>query len=110
MRILAYDIASDATDEYVQLALSTSILAFKQFVRAIRAIYESTCLRQSAREDLEKQVAINTERRWPGMFASLDGMHYEWKNCLTAWQGIFQDIEENNSIVLEVIADQNLWI
>ena len=40
MRILAYGIASDATDEYVRLASSTSMLVLKRFVWAIRAIYE----------------------------------------------------------------------
>ncbi len=37
-------------------------------------------------------------------------MHYEWKNCPTAWQGTFLDREETNSIILEAIADQCLWI
>jgi hypothetical protein len=110
MCILAYDIASDATDEYVRLASSTSMLSLKRFVQAIRSIYESTYLRQPTREDREKQVAINTERGWPGMFASLDCMHYEWKNCPTAWQGFFQDREGKNSKILEAIADQSLWI
>ena len=77
MRILAYSIASDATKEYVRLASSTSMLALNRFVWAIRAIYEGTHLRQSTPEDLEKQVAINTECGWPDMFASLDCMHYE---------------------------------
>ena len=45
LRILAYGIASDATDEYVRLASSTSMLALKRFVQAIRVIYESTYLR-----------------------------------------------------------------
>ena len=44
------------------------------------------------------------------MFASLDNMHYEWKNCPTAWQGSFQDRERKNSIILEVIVDQSLCI
>ena len=62
MRVLAYDIAYDATDEYVRYASSTSMLTLKRFVRAIKAIYERTYLRQPTREDLEKQVAINIER------------------------------------------------
>ena len=60
------------------------MLALKPFVLVIRAIYESTYLREPTREGLEKQVAINTERGWPGMFASLDCMHCEWKNSPTA--------------------------
>ena len=51
------------------------MLAFKKIVRAIRAIYESTYLRQPTREDLRKQVMINTEYGWPRMFASLDCMY-----------------------------------
>ena len=77
MRILAYGIASYATNEYVRLASSTSMLALKRFVRAIRAIYEGIYLRQPTKEDVEKQVAINTERGWPDMFALLNCMHHE---------------------------------
>ena len=44
------------------------------------------------------------------MFASLDCMHYEWKNCPIAWQGSFQGKDGFNSIILEAIADQSLWI
>jgi hypothetical protein len=76
LRILAYGITSDATNEYVQLALSASMLALKRFVQVIRVVYKNTYLRQPTREDLKKQVAIDTERGWLGMFASLDCMHY----------------------------------
>ena len=44
------------------------------------------------------------------MFASLDCMHYEWKNCPIAWQGSFQGKGGFNSIILEANADQSLWI
>jgi hypothetical protein len=54
MRIFAYGIAYDATDEYVRFALSTSMLSLKNIVRVIRAIYESTYLREPTREDLKK--------------------------------------------------------
>ena len=44
------------------------------------------------------------------MFASLDCMHYEWKNCPVAWQGDYGDREGKKSIILEAIADSNLHI
>ena len=72
------------------------MLALKRFVQTIRAIYESTYLRQPTRDDLEKQIAINTEHGYPKMFASLDYMHYEWKNFPTAWQDTFQNICAKN--------------
>jgi hypothetical protein len=43
------------------------------------------------------------------MFASLDYMHYRWKNC-HVWQGSFSDKDGNKSIILEVITNQRLWI
>ena len=42
------------------------------------------------------------------MFASLDNMHYEWKNYPTAWQDTFQDKKGKNSIILEAIAEQSM--
>jgi hypothetical protein len=56
------------------------------------------------------QFAINAARGFLGMFASLDCMHYEWKNCPVAWQGDFGDRDGKKSIILEALADQNLHI
>ncbi len=48
------------------------------------------------------------------MFASLNCMHYKWKNCPIAWHSSFQGKvggkDGFNSIILEAIADQSLWI
>lgn len=44
------------------------------------------------------------------MFASIDCMHYLWKNCPVAWQGDYGDRDGNRSIILEAVADQSLHI
>ena len=67
-------------------------------------------MRKPTKSDFLRQLAVNEKRSFPGMFASLDCMHYIWKNCLVAWQGQFQDRDGNRSIVLEAVADQELWI
>lgn len=67
-------------------------------------------MRQPTQADFEQQLAINAQRGFPGMFASLDCMHYEWKNCPVAWQGDFGDRDAKSSIILEAIADQSLHI
>jgi hypothetical protein len=36
-----------------------------------------------------KQFVIIEARGFQGMFASIDCMHYQWKNCPIAWQGQF---------------------
>jgi hypothetical protein len=44
------------------------------------------------------------------MFASIDYMRCEWKNCPIAWQGNFGNKNQNRSIILKVTIDQSLWI
>jgi Plant transposon protein len=43
------------------------------------------------------------------MIGSLDCMHTYWKNCPVAWQQSFKGKESGPTIVLEAIADYNLW-
>jgi hypothetical protein len=59
---------------------------------------------------MRNKLKINEARGFPSMFASLDYMHYRWKICPITWQGQFQDKDDNRLIILEVVADQSLWI
>jgi hypothetical protein len=110
IRMLAYGIPADTTDEYCRTGESTAIEAMKRFTVAIRGCFESHFLRLPTRADFQRQIEINTARGFPGMFGSLDYMHWTWKNCPIAWQGQFQDKDGLRSIILEAIADQSLWI
>jgi hypothetical protein len=60
LRMLAYGVAVDATDEYVWLGASTADEALCRFCIAIRVYFESTFLQQPSRKDLVKQISINT--------------------------------------------------
>ena len=44
-----------------------------------------------------------------GMFRSLDCTHTYWKNCPKAWQGSYKGKEKKCSIVLEAVADYNMF-
>ena len=44
-----------------------------------------------------------------GMIGLLDCMHVGWKNCPVAWQGSNMGKSGKPTIVLEAIADHNLW-
>jgi hypothetical protein len=110
MRMLAYGIPADATDEYCRTGESTAAESLKRFTVAIRGCFEAEFLKQPTRADLDRQIVINTARGFPGMFGSIDCMHWTWKNCPVAWQGQFQDKDKDRSIILEAVADQSLWI
>ena len=85
IRMLAYGVPTDAYDEYIRLDESTVLEAMKRWVAAIHACFGETYLRQPTRVDIEKQMQINSARGFPRMFASLDCMHWTWKNCPVAW-------------------------
>jgi hypothetical protein len=76
----------------------------------VRAESEAYYLRQLTREDFEKQLSNNVDRGFPSMFSFLDCMHYEWKNCLDAWQSDFGYKDGKKSIILEAIVDGGLHI
>uniref|UniRef100_A0A0D3ACP7 Protein ALP1-like n=1 Tax=Brassica oleracea var. oleracea TaxID=109376 RepID=A0A0D3ACP7_BRAOL len=44
------------------------------------------------------------------MIGSIDCMHWEWKNCPTAWQGMYSRGTDKPTIVLEAVASYDLWI
>jgi hypothetical protein len=110
LRMLCYGLCADTTDEYCRTSETTAMKSLKRFCIAIRAEFESYHMHQPTRADFEKQLAINGDHGFPGMFASLDCMHYDWKNCLVAWQGDFGDKDGNKSIILDAVADQSLHI
>ena len=110
LRILAYGVCGDSVDEYYRLSESTAMEAMKRYAAAVRVVFGSQYLRQPTREDILRHMRINEERGFPGMFGSIDCMHWAWKNCPVAWAGQFQDKDKQRSIILEVIATQDLWI
>uniref|UniRef100_A0A0D3BQV7 Uncharacterized protein n=1 Tax=Brassica oleracea var. oleracea TaxID=109376 RepID=A0A0D3BQV7_BRAOL len=44
------------------------------------------------------------------MIGSIDCMHWEWKNCPTAWRGKYTRGSAKPTIVLEAVASHDLWI
>ena len=45
----------------------------------------------------------------PGMLGLLDCMCVHWKNCPITYQGAYQGKEKFSTLVLETIANHNLW-
>lgn len=110
LRMFCYGVAADATDEYVRIGGSTAQESFERLAKAIILEFGDEYLRQPTAEDIARHTRINEKRGFPGMFGSLDCTHWKWKNCPTAWRGMFQDRSGSASIVMEAVATSNLWI
>ena len=59
---------------------------------------------------LSRLLVINADRGFSGMLGSIDCMHQRWKDCPSAWQGQCKGHVKGCTIILEVVASQDIWI
>ena len=110
IRLLSYGSAADAVDEYLRLGESTLISCLQQFNEGIIQLFGDEYLRRPTPKDLQPLLDIGEKRGFPGMAGSIDCMHWEWKNCPTAWKGQYTRGSGKPSIFLEAVASHDLWI
>ncbi|XP_042415219.1 uncharacterized protein LOC122004392 [Zingiber officinale] len=84
-QILAYGVPADATDEYIKLGESTAIESVKRFCRAVVEVFGGQYLRSPNANDVARLLRI-------------------------AWAGQYSDRSGKPTIILEVVADYDLWI
>uniref|UniRef100_A0A0D3D0J5 DDE Tnp4 domain-containing protein n=1 Tax=Brassica oleracea var. oleracea TaxID=109376 RepID=A0A0D3D0J5_BRAOL len=110
IHVLAYGSALDAVDEYLRLGATTARLCVENFVDAIINVFGEEYLRRPTPADLQRLLHIGDLHGFPGMIGSIDCMHWEWKNCPTAWKGQYPRGSGKPTIVLEAVASYDLWI
>uniref|UniRef100_A0A0D3ATT2 DDE Tnp4 domain-containing protein n=1 Tax=Brassica oleracea var. oleracea TaxID=109376 RepID=A0A0D3ATT2_BRAOL len=110
IRVLAYGTAADTVDEYLRLGESTTRKCLENFVEGIINLFGDEYLRRPTSADLQRLLDIGEYRGFPGMIGSINCMHWEWKNCPTAWKGQYSLGSGKPTIVLEAVASYDLWI
>ena len=110
IHILAYGLPADAVDEYVRIGESTAIESLRNFCRAIIDAFGAYYLRAPNESDVAQLLAEGERQGFPGKLGSIDCMHWEWRNCPTAWKGMFTGREKSLTMILEAVASNNLWI
>ena len=107
---VAYGVAADAMDDYIRIGESTALESLRKFVRAVVQVFGHEYLRLPNEDDTARLLAIGESRGFPGMLGSIDCMHWTWKNCPYAWQGMYMGHKKEPTIILEVVASKYLWI
>ncbi|XP_062103274.1 uncharacterized protein LOC133814310 [Humulus lupulus] len=111
MRMLAYGSLADYVDEYVRIGETTAIECLVNFVRGVDDIFGTEYLRRPNAGDIHRLLQMGEAHGFPGMLGSIDCMHWEWKNCPVAWKVQFTRGDHGRpTIMLEVVASQDLWI
>ncbi|XP_020410785.1 uncharacterized protein LOC109946674 [Prunus persica] len=108
--MLTYRCSAYSTDEYYRLGEFTALECLQKFCFVIEARYGQWYLRSPNPADLYRLLHKVSRRGFPGMLGSLDCMHWEWKNCLTAWVCQFTSYKHKPTVVLEVVASYDTWI
>ncbi|XP_012844354.1 PREDICTED: uncharacterized protein LOC105964376 [Erythranthe guttata] len=110
LHILAYRYPADAIDEYLKIAAITSSDTLKHFCRVVNAVYGEEYLRRPNNAYMVRLLKKAEQRGFPGMLGSVDCMHWEWKNCPTAWAGTYSGRHGKPTIILEAVAPYDTWI
>ncbi|KAK2653767.1 hypothetical protein Ddye_013623 [Dipteronia dyeriana] len=61
-------------------------------------------------KDVSLLLQEGNARGFPEMLGLLDCMHWEWKNCPTAWHDTHRGHHNKPTIILEAVASKDLWI
>jgi hypothetical protein len=112
LRRLAYGDSADRDDENLEMAELTINKSFKEFAELMKSEFGSQYLNHCpSATEIERSTAINASRGFPGMFApSWDCKHFSWKNCPVALAGQHKRKGTDKTLVLEAIADPDLYI
>ena len=109
-RYLCYGSAFDSLDENLQIGESTLEPIVKQFCRLVVEIFGPQYLNREPNATEKAALLEHNERRgFPGLLASWDCKHFNWKNCPMRLAGQHSGHAQGNTLILEAIADHRKY-
>jgi Plant transposon protein len=112
LKILGYGASSYAFINIFQMGEAAAAKTVEKFCRLVRSSDElhSCFLRGMTRADAHCVSDLHYDCYGvEGMIGSLDCMHAYWKNCPMAYRPVYAGKEGKASLVLEAVADHNLF-
>lgn len=110
LKHLAFAAAPHLFGPYFQMSNTMAKTCCKKFNQAMILHYRPKFLHLPTPVDVASITKLHEDMHGvKGMLGSINCMHTNWKNCPVAWQQSFQGKEHEPTIVLEAVADYNMW-
>ena len=85
--------------------------SFKEFcIILIQEFGQEYLNRCPTNKEIKRTLRVNSNRGFPGLFASWDRKHSPWDMCPIAKAGQHKGKEKKNTLILEVICDPDTYI
>ncbi|CAL8151912.1 unnamed protein product [Prunus armeniaca] len=110
IRMFAYGSSANQVDEIARMGKSTILESLVRFCDAVENLYTMDYLRRPTPRDLQQLLQKAESCGFPRMIGSIDCMHWQWKNCPSAWQGDYGNRKGQKSIILEAVAGFDTWV
>ena len=107
IRLLTSGNSPNEFDDKYRMSGTTGMESLKRFCNAMGEVYGERVLRNPTTEDIHRLLDEGMNAGFPGCIGSVDCMHWRWKNCPSAWRGMFQGKSGVATMVLEAIADHS---
>jgi hypothetical protein len=75
MRMIAFNILANYTNEYLRIGEDTTLGCVRMFAKVIIRVFSLVYLRAPKEEDKKRLMTINDKRGWSGMLGSIYCMH-----------------------------------
>ncbi|XP_021306732.1 uncharacterized protein LOC110431697 [Sorghum bicolor] len=62
LRMITYEVSTDATDEYIRIGESTALESLRKFVAAVVELFEAEYLRHPTEADIARSLAVKEKR------------------------------------------------
>jgi hypothetical protein len=108
--MLVYGVFVDFLDDYVRMGENTIIESLSHFVKVVVDFFGDKYLRAPNTQDTTRLMVMNSARGFSGMLGSIDCMHWRWDKCPIAWRGAYTGHKDRLTMILGVVASQDLWI
>jgi Plant transposon protein len=112
LKMLGYGVSCTAFLDFFQMGERTAMDCMNNFCRLVRQNPDLNArfLRKMTRADAQRVSDLHLDLYGiPGIAGSLDCMHAFWKNCPMYYRGVYAGKDKVPSLVLEAVADHNLF-